>query len=191
MLHEPSHATQAVPPKTGLFSFIKMRPAIVLAALTASTPLADAFLFCQNATAAVCRLENVVVHLSGPVILETNDTYEIINSVIVAQQCTADPCFGASVSVTTTGNITFLNSSLTAAVISLSAAYVSLDNASVVSASGQGPPTTDGPFGQADGRFGTGGGHGGTGAAIYLCRAGVAPNPPSPNGQGFGFASRE
>lgn len=160
---------------------------IVWAAILAGP--AAAFKFCANGTAVVtCLVENEVIVLDGPVNFVSNASFVFINSNITARPCTGDPCRESTVSLTSLfGNITFMNSSLTAAVVSFEAVQVSIDNTSLILASGRGPPITSTPF--ADGVLGTGGGHGGSGAPIYLCRQGIAPDPSIRNGQGFGFGS--
>ena len=162
---------------------------LILGAAILAGPGAAAFTFCPNGTAAAtCLVKNEVIVLDGPVNVVSNASFIFINSNITALPCTGDPCRESTVSLTSLfGNITFVNSSLTAAVVSFEAVQVSIDNASLISASGRGPPMTTTPF--ADGIFGTGGGHGGSGAPIYLCRQGVAPDPTIRNGQGFGFGS--
>jgi hypothetical protein len=155
--------------------------------ITALDPEFSLPALCENATTTECVIEgkNISAHTID---INVNYSFIIINSIIREHACDVLYfCTDSSITISTTGNVTLINSTISAAIFYLTAAFVTIDKGSVITVAAQGPVLTT--EGASDGLDGNGGGHGGTGASVYLCRA-LSPNPSPPQtGLGFGFSN--
>jgi hypothetical protein len=144
-------------------------------------------LLCHNVTSE-CYIIGQNLTLDEPVSVNVTYSITLIDSELRERVCFVPYlCSDSSIDITTQGNITLINSTVSAALIDLSASYLTVDASSVITVSGRGPYSTTAI--SSDGVGGTGGGHGGTGADVYLCRdLAPLPNPPT-SGLGFGFSA--
>jgi hypothetical protein len=163
---------------------------LTLLAFAASLEVLENEHFCVNVTGE-CIIDGRNVSLTSSITQSVNFSIVLINSHITAPTCELPySCDDASITLSTPGNISLVNSSIAASVIFLTAAFIEIGANSMITVAARGPLKTR--FGTpvpSDGQVGHGGGHGGTGADVFLCRA-LSPLPsPAFNGQGFGFST--